>query len=112
MTDLVCLPDVSVVCTSSAERDLRFYDTTAQKFELRVMVSSLPNAVCAMNYTFYNDVNKKCKLILGDMKGVVKVIEFVPKDRGPFKSKPGVPLTACRWEQFLKVLIFMDCSRV
>ncbi|PSN52063.1 WD repeat-containing protein on Y chromosome [Blattella germanica] len=37
VTDLVCLPDVNIVCTSSTDRELRFYDTTAGKFELRVL---------------------------------------------------------------------------
>lgn len=103
VTDLVCMPDVSVICTASAERDLRFYDTTAQKFELRVTITSLPNACCALSYCFYEDININSKLILGDMKGAVKILEFTSKDRGPFKSRLGIPLIATRWEQFMKV---------
>lgn len=103
VTDLVSMPDVGVIATASAERDLRFYDTTAQKFELRVMITSLPNAICCMHYKFYQELEKKCKLILGDMNGYVKMIEFYPKDRGPFQSKLGVPLFSSTWEQFMKV---------
>lgn len=33
------MPDIQVVCTSSTECDLRFYDTAAKKFDLRIMVS-------------------------------------------------------------------------
>lgn len=33
------MPDVQIICTSSAEYDLRFYDTSAGKFELRILVS-------------------------------------------------------------------------
>lgn len=96
VTDLVCLPDVNVICTASAERDLRFYDTTAQKFELRVQLTSLPDAVCALDYNFGGEVSR---LLLGDMAGGVRMLEFAPKDRGPFKSKPGQPLTSVMWEQ-------------
>lgn len=38
VTDFIVMPDVQIVCTSSTERDLCFYDTVAKKFELRVMV--------------------------------------------------------------------------
>lgn len=38
ITDFIAMPDVQIVCTSSTERDLRFYDTVAKKFDLRVMV--------------------------------------------------------------------------
>lgn len=102
---MVCLPDVSVICTSSSERDLRFYDTTAQKFELRIMVTSMSDAPSSLYYKYYEDPDKCCKLLVGDMQGKIKVIEFVPKDRGPFQSKPGYPLTSCRWEEFVKVII-------
>ena len=39
VTDLVCMPDVDIICTSSTEREIRFYDTRATKWELRVLVS-------------------------------------------------------------------------
>lgn len=38
ITDMIVLPDVQVVCTSSIECDLRFYDTAAKKFDLRILV--------------------------------------------------------------------------
>nr|XP_046475216.1 WD repeat-containing protein on Y chromosome [Neodiprion pinetum] len=37
ITDMIVLPDIQILCTSSSERDLRFYDTMARKFDLRVM---------------------------------------------------------------------------
>lgn len=39
ITDMVVLPDIQIVCTSSSGRDLRFYDTVANKFDLRMTVS-------------------------------------------------------------------------
>lgn len=37
---MILMPDVQIICTSSTERDLRFYDVVAKKFELRMMVCS------------------------------------------------------------------------
>ncbi|KAL1131810.1 hypothetical protein AAG570_011422 [Ranatra chinensis] len=39
ITDLVCLPDINKVCTSSTERQLRFYHTAKDNFDLRLVVS-------------------------------------------------------------------------
>jgi len=36
------MPDINIIATSSTERELRFYDTTANKWELRVLVSWAP----------------------------------------------------------------------
>lgn len=36
---MIVLPDVQIVCTSSTECDLRFYDVAAKKFDLRILVS-------------------------------------------------------------------------
>lgn len=41
ITDMIVMPDIQIVCTSSIERDLRFYDTVANNFDLRVMVKKL-----------------------------------------------------------------------
>lgn len=38
ITDMIVMPDIQIVCTSSTEYDLRFYDTEAKKFDLRIMV--------------------------------------------------------------------------
>lgn len=39
ITDMIVLPDVQIVCTSSTECELRFYDAAAKKFDLCVLVS-------------------------------------------------------------------------
>lgn len=100
--DMVCLADVSVVCTSSSERDLRFYDTSARKFELRVMITSLEYAVCTMHYEYSESVEEDSMLFLGDMHGNIKIMFFPPLARGPFKSTPGVPLLNVRYETVLR----------
>lgn len=96
--DMVCLPDVSVVCTSSSERDLRFYDTSARKFELRVLITSLEYAVCTLHYEYSTNIEEDSMLFLGDMHGNIKIIFFSPLARGPFKSTPGVPLLSVRYD--------------
>lgn len=40
VTDMVCMPDVNIICTSSTERDLRFYDCTANTFTLKIIITS------------------------------------------------------------------------
>ncbi|KAJ8918541.1 hypothetical protein NQ315_013046 [Exocentrus adspersus] len=102
VTDMAVMPDVSVICTSSTERDLRFYDTSARKFELRIMITSLPDAVTTMYYKFYTDINVSSKLVMGDMGGSVRIISFNSEARGPFKSQPGIPLLHVRYESALK----------
>lgn len=37
--DMIAMPDVRMICVASSERELRFYDTTINKFELRMRVS-------------------------------------------------------------------------
>ncbi|XP_060529171.1 WD repeat-containing protein on Y chromosome [Cylas formicarius] len=102
VTDLVVLPDVNVICTSSSERDLRFYDTSARKFVLRVMMTTLDYAVTTMFYKFYPDPEQESALILGDMGGGVKVLYIDTIARGPFISKPGIPLLQVRWDRVVR----------
>lgn len=96
------MPDVSVICTAGTERDLRFYDTSARKFELRVMFTTLDYAVTTMHYVFSEDIEEESMLIIGDMGGSLRIILFSSVGRGPFKSKPGIPLLQVRYEQVVK----------
>ncbi|EFA09801.1 WD repeat-containing protein on Y chromosome [Tribolium castaneum] len=105
VTDMVALPDVSVVCTSSTERDLRFYDTSARKFELRVIFTSIECAIYSMNYWFSDDPNEESKLVLGDMGGNIHVIFIESFARGPFRSQLGLPLLEVRYEKVIKGLV-------
>lgn len=91
------------MCTSSIERDIRFYDTTANNFNARIIISRLPYAVNAMAYWFGETEDVDCRLILGDFGGNVWLLEFCPELRGPFQSKPGTALLQIRWSELLKV---------
>ncbi|XP_056644787.1 WD repeat-containing protein on Y chromosome [Diorhabda sublineata] len=105
VTDMAVLPDVSVICTSSSERDLRFYDTSARKFRLRVMIVSIPFAITAMYYIFDKNLSVPSKLICGDTSGSVKVIFIDSEARGPFKSQSGISLQEARYHQALNGVI-------
>uniref|UniRef100_B7FF09-2 Isoform A of WD repeat-containing protein on Y chromosome n=1 Tax=Drosophila willistoni TaxID=7260 RepID=B7FF09-2 len=96
------LSDVSVVCTSSTERELRFHETIASTFSLRMVIRSLPHAVYVMSYAFYNNGKVHSKLILGDYGGNVRILSYSPHLRGPFQAKPGAALIEVVWSDVLK----------
>ncbi|CAK9804570.1 WD repeat-containing protein on Y chromosome [Anthophora plagiata] len=102
ITDMIVMPDVQVVCTSSTECDLRFYDTVAKKFDLRVMISGLEYAVICMDYYFSKNIKEDSYIILGDMSGSVNIISFNSAERGPFKQDPQRDTLFIRYESVLK----------
>ncbi|XP_049790191.1 WD repeat-containing protein on Y chromosome-like [Schistocerca nitens] len=102
VTDLVCLPDCEIVCTSATE-DLRFYDTSANKFELRVMVTRWPSVIMKMYYHFYEDVNQESILILGDADGNIRILLIKVKNKGPFYHTPGTDVIHIHYEGLLSV---------
>lgn len=69
------------------------------------MFSSLDYAVCSMSYAFFPNSQEDCKLIAGDMGGNIRIIMFSNFGRGPFKSKPGLPLLHVRYEKVAKGLV-------
>ncbi|XP_030383633.1 WD repeat-containing protein on Y chromosome [Scaptodrosophila lebanonensis] len=96
------LSDVSIVCTSSTERELRFHETIASTFTLRIVIRSLPHAVYCMSYSFYTNGKAESKLVLGDYAGNVRILSFTPHLRGPFQAKPGAALIEVVWADILK----------
>ncbi|XP_071645187.1 WD repeat-containing protein on Y chromosome [Temnothorax longispinosus] len=102
ITDMIVLPDVQVVCTSSTECDLRFYDVSAKKFDLRILISSLQNAVVCMHYYFSTDRNENSYIVLGDTSGSVTIMAFNPTDRGPFKQHTACDTIVLRYDNVIK----------
>ncbi|XP_059049604.1 WD repeat-containing protein on Y chromosome-like [Achroia grisella] len=96
VTDMVCMPDVNIIVTSSTERDLRFYDCTAKTFTLKIIITSWEYMICTMYYQFHKDANEKCILICGDVGGNVRVLLFSPVKRGPFRNQAGRALIQLR----------------
>ncbi|CAH2107918.1 unnamed protein product [Euphydryas editha] len=96
VTDMVCMPDVNIIVTSSTERDLRFYDCTAKTFTLKIVITSWEYMICTMYYHFFKDIQEKSILICGDVGGNVRVLLFSPVKRGPFRNQPGRALLQLR----------------
>ncbi|XP_052754696.1 WD repeat-containing protein on Y chromosome-like isoform X2 [Galleria mellonella] len=96
VTDMVCMPDVNIVVTSSTERDLRFYDCTAKTFTLKIIITSWEYMICTMYYQYHKDANEKCILICGDVGGNVRILLFSPVKRGPFRNQAGRALIQLR----------------
>lgn len=69
------------------------------------MFTSLEDAVCALSYHYSQDINEESFLLAGDMGGSIRIIFFSSIGRGPFKSKPGVPLLSVRYEKVVKGLV-------
>ncbi|KAJ8731039.1 hypothetical protein PYW08_002452 [Mythimna loreyi] len=89
VTDMVCMPDVNIIVTSSTERDLRFYDCTAKTFTLKIVITSWEYMICTMHYHFGKSLSEKCILICGDVGGNIRLLLFSPVLRGPFQNEPG-----------------------
>ncbi|XP_020279085.1 WD repeat-containing protein on Y chromosome isoform X2 [Pseudomyrmex gracilis] len=102
ITDMIVLPDVQVVCTSSTEYDLRFYDTAAKKFDLRILISSLEHAVVCMHYYFSTDTNEPSYIVLGDTNGSVIIMAFQSAERGPFNQHPAHDTITLRYDDLIK----------
>ncbi|XP_022814894.1 WD repeat-containing protein on Y chromosome-like [Spodoptera litura] len=96
VTDMVCMPDVNIIVTSSTERDLRFYDCTAKNFTLKIIITSWEYMICTMHYHFNKDEKQQCMLICGDVGGNVRLLLFSPILRGPFQSQAGVATISLR----------------
>ncbi|XP_035433899.2 WD repeat-containing protein on Y chromosome [Spodoptera frugiperda] len=96
VTDMVCMPDVNIIVTSSTERDLRFYDSTAKNFTLKIIITSWEYMICTMHYHFNKDVKEQCILVCGDVGGNVRLLLFSPILRGPFQSQAGVATISLR----------------
>uniref|UniRef100_A0A1I8PB56 WD repeat-containing protein on Y chromosome n=1 Tax=Stomoxys calcitrans TaxID=35570 RepID=A0A1I8PB56_STOCA len=96
------LSDVSVVCTASTERELRFHDTAGPTFTLRIVIRIMPFPVCCMSYSFYANGKTNSRLIMGDFGGNVRILEFKPHLRGPFQAKTGTALVQTFWSDILK----------
>ncbi|XP_063708765.1 WD repeat-containing protein on Y chromosome [Culicoides brevitarsis] len=85
VTDGICLPDVRIICIASTERDLRFYETTANSYSLKLQITQLPEVVNTLHY-YFNVKDPNSRLTLGDNKGSVRVLTFASEGRGPFKN--------------------------
>lgn len=102
----MCMPDVNIICTSSIENDLRFYDIAGGNFLLKIIITNLPQSVSSMNYWFGKTTDIDSKIMLGDLAGNISLVEFNPAMRGPFRSISGVSLGKTTWKEFCEVILY------
>lgn len=69
------------------------------------MFTSLEDAVTALSYHYSQDIEEESFLLAGDAGGSIRIIYFSSIGRGPFKSKPGLPLLSVRYEKVLRGLV-------
>lgn len=101
--NFVCLPDMNILVTSSTERELRFYDTTAKRFTLIMVIYLMPFCVNHMYYQYWEKSKEDHNmLICGDLGGNVRVMEFPKEDKGPFKLQVGVDPVVIKWDKVAK----------
>lgn len=101
------MPDVNIICTSSIENDLRFYDIAGNNFLLKIIITNLPSSISAMSYWFGKTVDIDSKIMLGDLNGDLALIEFNPEMRGPFRSTSGVSVGRTTWKEFCAVIFHL-----
>lgn len=119
--DAVCMPDIRILCVSTVERDLRFYDTSASGHTLRMRIIGLDDFVCTLKYYWSTEMGENSRLLLGDEVGNVGfllrsclfnleprhlkvfMLEFDPHGRGPFTSGGGKKMFAIPFRDLLKV---------
>ncbi|KAL0125198.1 hypothetical protein PUN28_004379 [Cardiocondyla obscurior] len=102
ITDMIVLPDVQIVCTSSTECDLRFYDVAAKKFDLCILIFSLANAVVCMHYYFSTNIKENSYIVLGDTSGSIILMAFNSVNRGPFKPSIAYDTIAVHYDNVIK----------
>jgi WD40 repeat protein len=76
VTDLVCLPNVSMIAIASTERDISVFDTNANKFDRSYRLCGLAHCALNMDYWFDPRNLNNSVLMWGDAGGTVCAIEF------------------------------------
>ncbi|XP_050531168.1 WD repeat-containing protein on Y chromosome-like isoform X2 [Daktulosphaira vitifoliae] len=92
LTALVVLPDLNIVGVASVECELRFYDTLASQFRLRLVIDKMPHMVTCLSYIYEPGGNLReysSKLLLGDCIGGVRILSMMTRGRGPFRMNTG-----------------------
>ncbi|XP_055543426.1 WD repeat-containing protein on Y chromosome [Wyeomyia smithii] len=89
--DTAVLPDQNLFCVACLECELRFYDIIASGFTLKTIVNRIPHAINAMHYHFASAT--RSKLVVGDYSGFLRIIEFYPENKEPFKFDAASTIT-------------------
>nr|B0WYR6.2 RecName: Full=WD repeat-containing protein on Y chromosome; Short=WD40 Y [Culex quinquefasciatus] len=97
--DTAVLPDLNYFCVACLEHELRIYDIIGSGFTLKIIVNRIPNPINALKYHF--SASTRSKLIMGDYKGVLRVVEFYPERKEPFKFDAASTVTRLSFRDLL-----------
>ena len=101
--DAIVLPNLQIICITSVCCDLRFYDTSASKCNLKLYIRNFPEALCEFFYHCSTVADKNSKLIFGDCVGTVRVIDFTKNFKYSFRQ--GTLLHQLSYNQLMKVYL-------
>ncbi|XP_013775753.1 WD repeat-containing protein on Y chromosome-like [Limulus polyphemus] len=76
MTDMVCLPNVSLLAISTTDRDIQFFDSNPSKCEQTYQIVAMNHCVVAMNYYFNPLSPNEAYMVVGDTGGSVYCLCF------------------------------------
>lgn len=120
--DFIYMADIQMICTSSIECDLRFYDTRAHAFQLQLIICKFPWAIGVMSYWWPQQrqrlpehrlpatedefTNKSAvtlsKIVFGDSMGNVILLSFDGSGRNVFENNTTDEYVYVRWMDVLR----------
>ncbi|XP_066922655.1 cilia- and flagella-associated protein 337-like [Clytia hemisphaerica] len=89
VTDVVALANVKKVAVATTERDITFYDCSANSFEKQFLLTGLPHCVLCMDYWFNPQNMNEGVLVTGDAGGSVSCMQFTQATVGLFDVSIG-----------------------
>lgn len=119
--DFIYLANIQIICTSSIECDIRFYDTRTNGFQLQLIISKFPWAINTMSYWWpkrrqqrpvfrpsepcINDRSvvaaSMSKIVLGDSMGNVILFSFDIDGRDAFENNTSDEYVNVTWTDVL-----------
>ena len=89
VTDLVCMSNVKKLAVATTERDITFYDCSANNFEKQIIMTGLQHCVLCMDYWFNPQNLNESVLVTGDAGGNVSCFSFCQATVGLFDVSIG-----------------------
>lgn len=89
---MLVLPNFDIVCIFTFNRNLRFYRSTLNEFQLILIIEHLPALVTCFAYNYTTNKHKQSmsvsKIAIGDLIGNVIIIDLLSTEKNdPFQSQ-------------------------
>ncbi|KAL5018967.1 hypothetical protein ScPMuIL_004689 [Solemya velum] len=104
LTDMVVMYNINTLAIASTDRDLVIYDTSANKFIKRYLISGLDNCITTMNYWVDLEDLNKATLLMGDTSGNIYVIAFDSSLRGNLFGSAGKKQDSVKRVSFAEIV--------